>query len=418
VILFAAEAAVVAAAARAGWAVGDAPPGGTVVTVVACALALQLAFYWADLYDVRVAAEDARTGRRLMGALGTTFALAAPVSLLASPPVRAAMPFALGAAAVAAAGLRAIAPMAPLRRRVLIVGTGRTRELVLRELAAGEDIIAGVRDTVPANLAEDARLLGASVVVTAFDEPHSGTGPILLACRLAGIEIMAALTYIEESRRKVPVQLVTAGAWIYGDGFRRTRLHDVGHRAVSILGATILLVLLSPLFAVVLAAIKIDSPGPVFYRQTRVGRNGRRFRMWKLRTMFVDAEARTGAVWARRDDPRVTRVGRFLRRTRIDELPQLINVLGGDMDLVGPRPERPEFVERLVERIPFYEVRTLVRPGITGWAQICYPYGASLEDAKQKLAYDLYYVKRASLLLDLIVLFHTAKVVVLGRGAR
>jgi len=175
--------------------------------------------------------------------------------------------------------------------------------------------------------------------------------------------------------------------------------------------------MLLPIALIIAAAIRFDSKGPIFYKQKRVGRGGKSFTMWKFRTMVTDAE-KGGAVWAQKRDPRVTRVGQFLRRSRLDEIPQLINVLVGDMDLVGPRPERPEFTAVLAKAIPFYDVRALVRPGLTGWAQIGYPYGASIEDAKQKLAYDIYYVKHASPILDLIVLFHTAKVVVMGRGAR
>jgi lipopolysaccharide/colanic/teichoic acid biosynthesis glycosyltransferase len=179
----------------------------------------------------------------------------------------------------------------------------------------------------------------------------------------------------------------------------------------------VLLVLMAPLILVAALAIKLDSRGPVLYAQDRVGAQGRPFRMLKLRTMRVDAEP-SGARWATKDDPRVTRVGRLLRRFRVDELPQLLNVLRGDMGVIGPRPERPEFVAELRQRIPYYDLRTLVPPGITGWAQICYPYAASLEEAREKLHYDLYYVKHLSVRLDLTILFHTAKVVLFGRGAR
>ena len=163
--------------------------------------------------------------------------------------------------------------------------------------------------------------------------------------------------------------------------------------------------------------IKLDSRGPIFYTQERVGLNGRNFKMFKFRTMRADAE-QAGVQWAQKDDPRVTGIGTYLRRFRIDELPQLINVLKGEMGLVGPRPERPEFVAQLRTQIPYYELRTLVPPGITGWAQIRYPYAASLEEAREKLQYDLYYVKHLSVFLDLVILFHTAKVVLFGRGAR
>jgi exopolysaccharide biosynthesis polyprenyl glycosylphosphotransferase len=195
-------------------------------------------------------------------------------------------------------------------------------------------------------------------------------------------------------------------------------VNKAGHRAISIVFGGLIAIFTAPIALLVALAIRLDSKGPIFYRQVRVGRAGKPFAMWKFRTMRVDAEAATGAVWAKKNDPRVTRIGGLLRRSRLDELPQLLNVLAGDMDLVGPRPERPEFVSTLVKQIPFYNIRHLVRPGLTGWAQIGYPYGASIEDAKQKLAYDIYYVKHASPMLDLIVLFHTAKVVVMGRGAR
>jgi lipopolysaccharide/colanic/teichoic acid biosynthesis glycosyltransferase len=174
----------------------------------------------------------------------------------------------------------------------------------------------------------------------------------------------------------------------------------------------------APILLVVAAIIKLGDPsGPVFYTQDRVGMGGRTFKMLKFRTMCTDAEA-AGVTWAQKDDPRVTRFGRYLRRFRIDELPQILNVLKGEMGIVGPRPERPEFVAKLRRQIPYYELRTLVPPGITGWAQIRYPYAASLEEAREKLQYDLWYVKHLGLRLDLTILFHTAKVVLFGRGAR
>jgi lipopolysaccharide/colanic/teichoic acid biosynthesis glycosyltransferase len=163
--------------------------------------------------------------------------------------------------------------------------------------------------------------------------------------------------------------------------------------------------------------IKLDSRGPVFYRQERVGLDGRIYRLWKFRSMRIDAE-KHGAVWARQNDDRVTRVGRFIRKTRMDEIPQVFNVLLGDMSFVGPRPERPIFVKQLAQEIPFYRLREAVKPGITGWAQIRYPYGASVEDARNKLEFDLYYVKNGSLFLDMAIIFHTVRHVLLGRGAR
>jgi exopolysaccharide biosynthesis polyprenyl glycosylphosphotransferase len=179
----------------------------------------------------------------------------------------------------------------------------------------------------------------------------------------------------------------------------------------------VLFVLAAPILLAVALLIKLDSKGPVFYSQERVGMNGKNFKMMKFRTMKTDAEA-TGIKWAQKNDSRVTRVGKYLRRFRVDELPQILNVLKGEMGIVGPRPERPEFVAKLKVQIPYYDLRTLVPPGITGWAQIRYPYAASLEEAREKLHYDLWYVKHLSVLLDLSILFHTAKVVLFGRGAR
>jgi exopolysaccharide biosynthesis polyprenyl glycosylphosphotransferase len=189
-------------------------------------------------------------------------------------------------------------------------------------------------------------------------------------------------------------------------------------RVASLVTSTIGLLLSLPLLPFVVLAIKISSPGKILYRQNRVGREGVVFRCYKFRTMHSDAEADSGPTWARDDDPRITRVGSFLRKTRMDEIPQLWNVLRGDMSLVGPRPERPEFVAELNQKIPYYHLRHSVRPGITGWAQVLYKYGSSVEDAKEKLRYDLYYVKNASAGLDLLIILNTIKIVLLGRGAR
>jgi exopolysaccharide biosynthesis polyprenyl glycosylphosphotransferase len=419
VLLFTAEAAVIALAARAGFAVGAKPEGAGVIVVVGTAVVLQIALYWADLYDVRIAADDAQQGRRLLFALGATFAIAAPLTLLAPEWMRAAVPLALAGAGIGATALRALAPWEPLRRRLLVVGEGRALDTVLEELGLGDDHVVAVERDMSADLVARVRQVGAQAVVTAHDGDVFGVpAQTLLACRFAGIEVHDGLAYVQRTRRKVPVELLRPESLIYDDGFCPSPIGRAGHRAISILFAGALAIILLPLAAITALAIRLDSRGPVLYRQVRVGQAGRRFSMWKFRTMTVDAEKGTGAVWARKNDPRVTRVGAFLRRCRLDELPQLVNVLKGDMDLVGPRPERPEFVATLATAIPYYDVRHLVRPGLTGWAQIGYPYGASLEDAKQKLAYDIYYVKNASPILDLIVLFHTAKVVIMGRGAR
>jgi exopolysaccharide biosynthesis polyprenyl glycosylphosphotransferase len=189
-------------------------------------------------------------------------------------------------------------------------------------------------------------------------------------------------------------------------------------RVVSIAISLVALLCCLPLIPFIALAIKVSSPGPVLFRQQRVGRGGSLFTVYKFRTMRQDAEAGTGAVWATKGDPRITRIGSFLRKSRLDEIPQLWNVLKGDMGFVGPRPERQEFVMWLEQKIPYYELRHIIRPGVTGWAQVRYQYGASLEESKQKLQYDLYYIKHMSLALDLFILFETVKTILLRRGAQ
>jgi exopolysaccharide biosynthesis polyprenyl glycosylphosphotransferase len=222
----------------------------------------------------------------------------------------------------------------------------------------------------------------------------------------------------ERMLRRIPVERLRASEIAFAEGFRFSAFHRFVKRTIDIGVAGVGLLLAAPILAVAAIAIKLDSKGPLFYSQDRVGLHGRLFKITKLRTMRVDAEAGGSPQWAKADDPRVTRVGRLLRKTRVDEIPQLLAVLLGDMSLVGPRPERPYFVEQLEQLIPWFGAREAVPPGVTGWAQIRYPYGASIEDAKAKLEYDLYYIKNGSAFLDLAILFHTVRHVLMGRGAR
>jgi exopolysaccharide biosynthesis polyprenyl glycosylphosphotransferase len=205
---------------------------------------------------------------------------------------------------------------------------------------------------------------------------------------------------------------------IFSEGFKKSRPIELGKRALDLVVASVMFVVLLPVMAIVALAVRLSSPGPALYHQKRVGLNGEIFLVHKFRSMRTDAEAKTGAVWAKANDTRVTKVGRFLRRTRLDEIPQLWNVLRGDMSLVGPRPERPEFVAELTEKIPFYGFRHVVRPGLTGWAQVKYTYGASVEDALEKLQYDLFYIKHLGISFDIFVMLSTLKIVVLRRGAQ
>jgi sugar transferase (PEP-CTERM system associated) len=242
----------------------------------------------------------------------------------------------------------------------------------------------------------------------------------LLDCRLNGIEIIELATFLERETGKVYLDVLIPSWMIFSQGFRRDLIRRYSERAFDVLASLILLVAALPLMALTVLAIKLEEGlrAPVLYGQPRVGYAGRVFRVLKFRSMRVDAEKDGRARWASANDDRVTRVGRFIRKVRIDELPQLFNVLGGRMSFVGPRPERPEFVQQLAETIPNYDVRHSVKPGITGWAQLCYPYGASEKDAVEKLQYDLYYVKNHGLLFDILILLQTVEVILLGKGAR
>lgn len=250
-------------------------------------------------------------------------------------------------------------------------------------------------------------------------EVQRGELPVqeLLMLRFRGIEVEEGGALRERLHGKIQLDGLRPSSFLYSDGFRIHPAQQFARQIVSLTTAAIGLLLFLPLFPFVALAVKLASKGPLFFRQPRVGMGGRIFNIVKFRTMFTDAE-QNGARWAIKDDPRVTRTGRFLRKTRIDEIPQLWNVLRGDMGLVGPRPERPEFVAWLKQELPFYYLRTLIRPGLTGWAQVRYGYGATLAETKEKLEYDLYYIKHTSLGLDLLILFETVKTILRGRGAQ
>jgi len=239
----------------------------------------------------------------------------------------------------------------------------------------------------------------------------------LLELRLRGVVVQDANVLIERLMGKLPLEGLNPSSLIFTEGFNVRRSFQLARRLVSICVSTVVLTICLPLIPFLILAVRLSSPGPILFRQIRVGRGGRLINIFKFRTMRQDAEA-NGAVWASKDDPRVTSVGRFMRKTRLDEIPQLWNVLRGDMAFVGPRPERPEFVKWLTSEIPYYNLRHMIRPGITGWAQVRYQYGANLEETKRKLEYDLYYVKNMSLGLDLLIIFETIKTIILRRGAQ
>jgi sugar transferase (PEP-CTERM system associated) len=325
---------------------------------------------------------------------------------------------------------RRVAP----RERLLIVGTNAAAVALTRELDAREDLgvqIVGFIDPSPtpegvphANVIGTIPDIPAIVRARAVDRvvvnlaDARGRLPMdqLLQMKLAGVTFDHLASVYEEYTGKIAVENLRPSWLIFSPGFRTSAPRLAAKRAFDIAGALVGLAIAAPAIAVLAVAIKLTSPGPVFYRQPRVGRSGRIFKVVKLRSMRADAEAATGPVWARKDDDRVTRMGRLMRKTRLDELPQFWNVLRGDMSIVGPRPERPQFVRSLTRDIPFYGQRHVVKPGITGWAQVRYTYGATVEDAIEKLQYELYYIKHLSVSFDLFIIFETIKTVVMRAG--
>ncbi|MDP3872685.1 MAG: TIGR03013 family XrtA/PEP-CTERM system glycosyltransferase [Pseudomonadota bacterium] len=323
-------------------------------------------------------------------------------------------------------------------RRILVVGTGSEAASVWASVstsASATHTIVGFvsvgADTsveVPSamvmpegscvmQLARDHR---ANEIVVAVRERRGGVLPLreLLDCKLAGVTVNDLSSFFERMRGQVRLDSLRASWLIYGDGFRQGIGRTVVKRLFDVLAASVLLIVTAPVMLLAAIAIALESGFPVIYRQERVGQGGRTFKVLKFRSMRLDAEADGKPRWASNSDDRVTRVGHFIRKTRIDELPQIFNVLHGDMSFVGPRPERPYFVDQLTDQIPFYAARHSVKPGITGWAQVRYAYGASVDDAVQKLQYDLYYVKNHTLFLDMLVLLQTVRVVLTGDGAR
>ena len=282
-------------------------------------------------------------------------------------------------------------------------------------------------DVVPADaivgdcsdLLATARQVRADIIVVALSE-RRGFFPLsdVLRCKLNNIQIMDAPTIYERVLSKLMLESITPSWFIFSEGFYRTNLFSFCKRTVDITLSLIGLLLTLPFFPLIALAIKLDSKGPIFFSQIRVGNREKLFLLYKFRSMRQDAEQGSGAVWAEKNDPRTTSFGKFLRNSRIDEIPQLINVLKGDMSFVGPRPERPEFVEKLKQVIPYYSKRHFIHPGLTGWAQVRYSYGASVGDAVEKLRYDLYYIKNISPFLDTLIFFETIKVVLFGRGVR
>ena len=402
----------------------------------------QLCLYYAELYDFRVLSDRREVFVRLLQALASTSLILAflyfwfPALVIGRGVFMASAFLVMGALGGWRVFFEWLTRTIGSQERLLLVGTGAATVSLAKELFERKDLgveIVGFIDPDPSRIGTpvlNPGVIGALDDIPQIIRSHSvdrvvvsladarGRLPMdkLLEMKLDGVAFDHLASVYEEYTGKIAVENLRPSWLIFSEGFKKSLVLQTLKRLTDVLVAVVGIVLTLPAMALVAIAIKVTSPGRVFFTQQRVGANGRNFTLYKFRSMHTNAEAGTGAVWAKPGDTRVTRVGRFIRRTRLDELPQFWNVLRGDMSLVGPRPERPEFVQELNKQIPFYGQRHVVKPGLTGWAQVKYAYGASVEDALQKLQYDLFYIKNMSIGLDAFIIFKTIQTVLLQRG--
>lgn len=404
----------------------------------------QLTFHYSDLYDLDSIGSPVNLALRLLQSLGAVCIILAVIYLFVPSLMLSRDVFFIGM------GLTAIFVYAwryschsvfstkKWAQRVLVLGSGNVAEDVARIVLDKKDSsveLVGFVDKDPNEVGRvivNPKIIGTYdklcdiaemhmpvTVVVALDDRRGGV-PFeeLLACKMRGIAVEDHVTFLEKLLGKLMVENLNPGHLIFSDGFKKPKILMTARRLLDIFFSFVGLIIVSPLMLLVSILIKLDSRGPVFFKQERVGENNGIFRIYKFRSMRIDAETSTGPVWAEENDPRITRVGRFIRRCRIDEIPQFWNVLKGDMSFIGPRPERPCFVKELTKKIPYYAQRHSIKPGITGWAQVKYRYGSTEEDALEKLKYEIYYIKNLSPFLDLLILFETVKIVLFGKGAR
>jgi sugar transferase (PEP-CTERM system associated) len=403
----------------------------------------QLCFYYNDLYDLTIVHSSRELLIRLLQAAGVASILVALLYLLI-PSIAIGNGIFVSSLVIFLVAIIAwrllfnrIAYTTQLEERVLIVGTGATARMLARQIRSQHDFgyrVIGFIDDTPApqhGVLDPATVGGAEDIpriVEQYDvdriviglSDRRGRLPVseLLQAKLSGVRVEDVTTTYERLTGKILIDDLKPSWLIFSDGFVISRWTRFWKRLIDLALASTGFVLAAPLTLLTALAIYLDSDGPILYRQERVGEGGRPFTLFKFRSMRLDAEKAGTPMWATTDDERVTRVGWFIRKARLDELPQLWNVLRGDMSFVGPRPERPFFVDQLAEEIPFYRQRHAVKPGVTGWAQIKYQYGSSVEDAMEKLRYDLYYIKHLSIGFDLSIVFDTVKVIMFGKGAK
>ncbi len=424
-----------------GWKIFIIAPAEHVIRAIVVTVVFQLSLYFYDLYDLRKPGTTTETAIRMMQAFGVGCIILGILYFL-FPPIIISTTIFWGCYLSICLTLLVwrslyylILEKKLFAREVILVGTGETAEKIVQEISNNQEtgftIRALIGTAAPtfahvdmpvlaslADVAKDQHLARIEHIVVALDD-RRGTMPIgeLLRNKMQGRTIEDGVSFYEEITGKILVEKVNPAWLIFSDGFEYSRMTYLIKRLLDISLAVFGLLLTLPVTLITAILIKLESPGPVLYRQERVGERGEFFSIFKFRSMRQDAE-KNGAVWAIQNDARVTRVGNFIRKVRIDEIPQMWNVIRGQMSFVGPRPERPIFVDQLVQKLPYYALRHSAKPGITGWAQVSYPYGASEEDALRKLEYDLYYIKHQSIFIDLLIIFRTIKTVLFQKGSR
>ena len=406
----------------------------------------QICLYYNDLYDLKVTDNLSKLTIRLLQSLGSASIFLAVIYYVFPQAIigRGIFAISIGFVILLIVSWRfcymLVIEHGLFNQKIMVVGSGGVVQDIVKEINEKKDCGYTVLAIVPEDeengapalsdkraifyssydgLCEMAKQLEIKKIIVGLREKR-GALPTkeLLKCRVEGIDVLTANSFYEMLTGKLIVEQINPGWLIFSEGFQKSRFRQFLKRLVDLFCSCIIMVLLSPVLFLVSILIKLDSKGPVFFSQERVGQNRKSYMVYKFRSMIVDAEMESGPVWAQDDDCRTTRVGKFIRKWRIDEIPQIWNVLKGEMSLVGPRPEREHFVKELEKIIPYYGERFTVKPGLTGWAQVSYGYGASVEDAVEKLNYDLFYIKNMSLLMDLMIVLRTVKTVIFSKGAR
>jgi sugar transferase (PEP-CTERM system associated) len=406
----------------------------------------QVCLYYNDLYDLNITDTFFELGIRLLQALGAAAILLAilyfifPTCIIGRGIFITSVGFSILFIVTWRFGYSHVLNRGLFDQKIILLGAGGLAVDIINQILEKKDCgytiaaiitkkkeFANDQDKLPARLYrqnfegihKDAENLGVKKIVVALEE-RRGNFPVqeLLRCRTAGLEVLEGNSFIEQLTGKLIVRKINPSWLIFSEGFQKPWGRRIFKRVCDLLLSTLMLILLSPVLLIVAILIKLDSPGPVIFSQERVGEKRKPYMVHKFRSMHEDAEKHSGPVWAQTGDERITRVGQFIRKWRIDEIPQLWNVLKGEMSFVGPRPEREHFVKELVKEIPYYAERFTVKPGVTGWAQVSYGYGATVEDAVEKLNYELFYIKNMTVFMDLMVIMRTVKTVIFGKGAR